>query len=70
VIGPASEMSDAGFWVAVLGAVLVIESLGPLLSPRRWRATLTKLLAWRDGQLRFMALVGLVMGLLLLLKAS
>jgi uncharacterized protein len=62
-------MLDGSFWWAVLGAVLVIESVGPLLSPQRWRATLTKLLAWRDGQLRFMALLGMVGGCVLLATA-
>ena len=62
----AAVASDAGFWWAVFGAVLVVESLGPLLSPPRWRATLTRLLAWRDGQLRFLALIGFISGLLIL----
>jgi uncharacterized protein len=60
-------MPDGHFWWAVLGAVLVVESVGPLLSPRRWRTTLTKLLAWRDGQLRFMALAAMVMGWVILI---
>jgi len=53
------------FWTA-LALMLVLEGLLPLVSPVRWRAMFGRLLALRDGQLRFFALGSVIGGLLLL----
>jgi uncharacterized protein YjeT (DUF2065 family) len=50
-----------------LGLVLVLEGMMPLFAPRHWRATLRQLLALTDGQLRFVGLVAMASGLLLIL---
>lgn len=59
-------MDTAVSWVAALALLLVIEGLLPLIAPGRWRALFLQLLALRDGQLRFMGLLSLSAGLLLL----
>ncbi|MGC8702163.1 MAG: DUF2065 family protein [Thiomonas sp.] len=50
-----------------LGLVLVLEGLMPLLVPRQWRATFRQLMALTDGQLRFVGLIAVLGGLLLVL---
>jgi len=46
--------------------VLVLEGLLPLLSPARWRALFARMLQLSDGQLRFVGLSSVVLGLLTL----
>lgn len=53
-------------WAAI-ALVLVFEGLVPLVAPRRWRRTVTRLAQMQDGQLRFFGLVCVGLGLLLLL---
>ena len=53
--------------LGALGLMLVIEGLMPLLSPATWRATFARLLQMSDGQLRFMGLLSLVIGVVILL---
>lgn len=53
-------------WMA-LAWVLVIEGLGPFLFPGAWRRMFSQMLALREGQLRFIGLLGIAVGLLLLL---
>jgi uncharacterized protein YjeT (DUF2065 family) len=53
--------------LSAFALVLVIEGLMPLLSPRHWRSAFERMLAMQDGQLRFMGLVSVLAGLLLLL---
>lgn len=54
----------------LLGAValmLVMEGLLPFLSPRSWREVFERATRMSDGQIRFIGLVSLGIGLLLLL---
>jgi len=53
-----------------LGLVLVIEGLLPLIAPAGWRETMRRLAAFRDGQIRFVGLGSVVIGLLLILIAQ
>ena len=53
-------------WWAALALVLVIEGLFPFLSPMGWREMFTQLLALRDGQIRFVGLLCIAVGLALL----
>jgi uncharacterized protein YjeT (DUF2065 family) len=46
----------------VLAGVLVLESLPPLLATARWRHTLSEVLRLSDGQVRFFALLALLLG--------
>jgi uncharacterized protein YjeT (DUF2065 family) len=52
---------------AALALVLVIEGLMPLISPARWREVFSRILALSDGQIRFIGLASIVLGLLGLL---
>lgn len=52
-------------WQA-LAWVLVIEGLLPLLSPVRWRRMFSQILQLDDGQIRFLGLCSVAIGLLAL----
>ena len=49
--------------LAAVGLVLVLEGVLPFLTPRMWRDTFRKLLELSDGQLRFMGLISMLVGL-------
>jgi uncharacterized protein YjeT (DUF2065 family) len=49
--------------LAALALVLVIEGLLPLFAPRVWRDSFRRLLDLSDGQLRFIGLVAIALGL-------
>ncbi|WP_457421499.1 DUF2065 domain-containing protein [Roseateles sp. P5_E7] len=53
--------------LAALALVLVIEGLTPLISPTRWREVFSRVLAMSDGQIRFIGLASILLGLLGLL---
>jgi uncharacterized protein YjeT (DUF2065 family) len=53
-------------WTA-LALVLVIEGLLPFISPAGWRRVFTQVMEWRDGQIRFFALLSIVCGIVMLL---
>ena len=57
-------MGDA-LWMA-LALVLVIEGLLPFFNPAGWRRVFAQLMILTDGQLRFMGLLCILGGLLLL----
>ena len=50
--------------LAALALVLVIEGLLPLLAPRLWRESFHKLVELTDGQLRFIGIVSVAVGLI------
>ncbi|MFG6433241.1 DUF2065 domain-containing protein [Roseateles sp. LYH14W] len=43
--------------------LLVFEGLLPFLSPGRWREVFSRIQAMSDGQIRFIGLASIVMGL-------
>ena len=49
--------------LSALALVLVIEGLMPLISPARWRELFSRILALSDGQLRFIGLTSILIGL-------
>lgn len=53
--------------LSALALVLVIEGLMPLISPARWREVFSRVLSMSDGQIRFVGLASILMGLLGLL---
>ncbi len=53
-------------WLLGLGFALVLEGLMPFLLPAIWRETLQKLIQMRDGQLRFVGLMLLLSGMLVM----
>lgn len=52
--------------LAALGLMLVIEGLLPLIAPQAWRETFKRMIALKDGPLRFVGLLSIAGGLLLL----
>jgi uncharacterized protein YjeT (DUF2065 family) len=52
-------------WAAI-ALVLVVEGLMPLLAPRAWRDTFRRLIEMTDGQIRFIGLVSISLGLVAL----
>ena len=55
---------------AALALVLVVEGLMPLLAPRAWRETFRKLIEMNDGQIRFIGLASISLGLLVFAVAA
>jgi len=53
-----------------LGLMLVIEGVLPLLLPRAWRDTFRRMIDLKDGQLRFVGLASVAVGLLLILLSQ
>jgi uncharacterized protein len=49
-----------------LGLALLIEGLLPFVAPGQWRATIQRVAAMRDGQIRFMGMAAILLGLLLI----
>lgn len=48
------------------GLMLVLEGILPLLTPQAWRETFQRMIGLKDGQLRFVGLVSILTGLLLM----
>lgn len=53
--------------IAALGLMLLFEGLLPLLMPQSWRETFKKMIALNDGQLRFVGLVAVFAGFMLIM---
>jgi len=53
--------------LAGLAVMLVLEGLLPFLSPATWRSVFEKATQMTDGQIRFVGLTSLVIGVVLLL---
>ncbi|RZL39727.1 MAG: DUF2065 domain-containing protein [Rubrivivax sp.] len=43
--------------------MLIIEGLMPFISPVRWREFFSRILAMSDGQIRFIGLASMLLGL-------
>jgi uncharacterized protein len=56
-------------WLA-LGLMLVLEGIMPLVAPQVWRETFQRFIAMKDGQLRFVGLISILVGLVLILILS
>jgi hypothetical protein len=50
--------------LTALGLMLVFEGLLPFIAPETWRETFKRMIALKDGQLRFVGLLSIVGGLL------
>jgi uncharacterized protein YjeT (DUF2065 family) len=57
---------DVTLLLAAFGLMLVFEGLLPFIAPQAWRETFRRMIALKDGQLRFVGLISIVGGLLLL----
>jgi uncharacterized protein YjeT (DUF2065 family) len=47
--------------------MLVLEGLVPFLAPNAWRETFRRLIQLSDGQIRFIGLTSMLVGLILLI---
>jgi hypothetical protein len=54
-------------FLAACALVLVLEGLLPLIAPRVWREAFTRLTQLSDGQLRFIGLVSIGIGVITLI---
>jgi uncharacterized protein len=52
--------------VGALALMLIIEGLLPFVSPRKWREVFERATKMNDGQVRFIGLMSLIAGLVLL----
>jgi uncharacterized protein YjeT (DUF2065 family) len=50
--------------------MLVLEGLLPFLAPSAWRETFRRLVEMSDGQIRFIGLTSMLVGLILLILFS
>ena len=56
-----------GNWLlGALALMLILEGLLPFLSPGSWRSMFERVTQMSDGQIRFLGLTSMVVGLLLL----
>lgn len=58
------------FWEILSPAfalMLVLEGMLPFVAPAVWREAFSRMIRLKDGQIRFMGLVSMLAGLLLLL---
>ncbi|HEY5762016.1 MAG TPA: DUF2065 domain-containing protein [Rhodocyclaceae bacterium] len=53
--------------LAALALMLVIEGVLPFVAPGTWRETFKRLVAMSDGQVRFIGLTSMIVGLFMLL---
>ncbi len=49
------------------GLMLVLEGVLPLVAPQAWRDTFRRMTELNDGQLRFVGMLSMLAGLLLIL---
>ena len=50
--------------------MLVFEGIMPFMAPRAWRETFRRVIELSDGQLRFIGLASIALGLLLLFMVT
>lgn len=53
--------------LVALAIVMILEGALPFVSPRLWRDTFSKLIELSDGQIRFVGLIAIVVGVVALL---
>ncbi len=53
--------------LVALAIVMILEGALPFVSPRLWRDTFSKLIELSDGQIRFVGLIAIVVGVIALL---
>ena len=56
-------------FLMALALMLILEGVLPFLAPNLWRDTFRRIIQMSDGQIRFVGLSSMLIGLLLLLWA-
>jgi uncharacterized protein YjeT (DUF2065 family) len=59
-------MSQGSLFLMALALMLILEGVLPFLAPNLWRETFRKITQMSDGQIRFVGLSSIIVGLLLL----
>lgn len=54
-------------FLIAIALMLILEGMIPFMSPKTWREAFEKLIKMEDGQIRFVGLSSMLIGLLLLL---
>ena len=54
-------------FIIALGLVLILEGIVPLVFPSMWKETFRRITTLEDGQLRFVGLMAVVSGVMVLL---
>ena len=62
-------MSSGAILLMALALMLILEGVLPFLAPNLWRDTFRRITQMSDGQIRFVGLSSMLVGLLLLLWA-
>jgi uncharacterized protein len=62
-------VSVGAIFLMALALMLILEGLLPFLAPNLWRDTFRRITQMSDGQIRFVGLSSMLVGLLLLLWA-
>ncbi len=57
-------------FLMAIALMLILEGILPFLSPQIWRETFKKMIEVNDGQLRFIGLTSMILGLVILLIVS
>ncbi len=57
-------------FLIAIALMLILEGMMPFLSPRTWREAFKRLIEMGDGQIRFIGLSSMMVGLLLLMFFS
>ena len=52
--------------LTALGLMLIFEGLLPFIAPQAWRESFKRMIELKDGQLRFVGLISIIGGLLLM----
>ncbi|CAG4883236.1 Putative inner membrane protein YjeT (clustered with HflC) [Georgfuchsia toluolica] len=53
--------------LAAFALMLILEGLLPFLSPQAWRNAFRRVIEMQDGQIRFIGLSSIIMGVVLLM---
>ena len=53
--------------LVAFGLMLILEGLLPFIAPKTWRDTFRRLIDFSDGQIRFIGLSSMIVGLILLM---
>ena len=63
-------MSTGAIFLMALALMLILEGVLPFLAPNLWRDTFRKITQMNDGQIRFVGLSSMVVGLVVLFLAT
>ncbi|MEO8419004.1 MAG: DUF2065 domain-containing protein [Methylophilaceae bacterium] len=53
-------------FLTAFGLMLILEGVLPFLAPKAWRQTFQRMIELKDGQLRFVGLASMLVGLILM----